>query len=92
MSTGPCPLSFRSLPQQGGRFVVRRFVGVIRRPVTRGEAEGFFGVLAEGLHVAAVFRQLCEDEVGVRALENVAAAVCDDQASSGAVTLSWLKR
>jgi hypothetical protein len=53
------------LPQQRGRFVVRGFVGVVRRPVAGSEAERFFGVLAESFHIPAVLRQLGEDEVGI---------------------------
>jgi len=54
-----------ALPQQRGRFVVRGFVGVVRRPVAGGEAEGFGGVVAEGIRVTALLRQLGEDEVGI---------------------------
>ena len=69
---------FTQFLQQGAGFDVGGFVGVIGRAVAGGEAAGFGGVIASGGLVAAGEGELGELEVGVRALQDVAAALGDD--------------
>jgi len=67
------------LLQQCARFVVGGFVGVIGRPVAGGEAAGLCGVIANRRLVAAGERALGELEVGIPALQDVAAPLGDDE-------------
>ena len=58
-------------------FVVGGSVRVIGRAVAGGQAVGFGGVLASGELVASGQREAGEFQVGVRALQDVAAALGD---------------
>jgi len=67
------------LLQQRARLVVGSLVGVIGRAVAGGEAEGFLGMPPGGGLVAAGEGELGEFQVGIRALQRVAAALGDEQ-------------
>ena len=67
------------LRQQGSSFVVGGFVGVIGRAVACGETAGFLRVLERSGFVAAGEGEFGEFKVGVRALQDVAAALGEDQ-------------
>ena len=69
----------RKTGEEGGGFVVNCLVGVVGRAVAGGQAVGFLGVLLGASLVAAGQREAGKLQVGVGALQDVAAALGDEQ-------------